>query len=60
MALLFSTEEDTIYTNTGVGHLLLSALICFDIQIDNFGVTMVWRDIAELQLLQKLLAMCYG
>lgn len=58
MALLFSTEEDAIYTNTGVGHLLLSTLIHFDIQIDNLDVTTVWSDIAELQLLLKLLAMC--
>lgn len=39
MALLFSTEEDVIYTNVGVGHLLLSTLMRFDIQIDSFVST---------------------
>lgn len=35
MALLFSAEEDVIYSNIGVGHLLLSTLMPFDIQIDS-------------------------
>lgn len=44
MALLFSAEEDVIYTNIGVGHLLLSTLTRFDIQIDSFVSTFapVW------------------
>lgn len=39
MALLFSAEEDVIYTNIGVGHLLLSTLTHFNIQIDSFVST---------------------
>lgn len=39
MALLFSAEEDVIYTDIGVGHLLLSTLTHFDIQIDSFVST---------------------
>lgn len=36
MAVLFPSEEDVIYTNIEVGHLLFSALMHFDIEIDNF------------------------
>lgn len=57
MALLFSTEEDDIYTNIGVGHLLLSTLMHFDIQIDSFvsNFTPVW-DLWGLLLLSTLLS----
>lgn len=39
MAVLFSSEDDVIYTNIGVGHLLLSTVMHFDIQIDSFAWT---------------------